>query len=263
MIAEDFEYAGEYLKDWGFMICSIENMNNIKKAISTLNFNTVSLINGKLFELTTSQYDNHLELNFQICKVIDNYQIESISLAEQREITRWLNRPTFHKFKILQPNWTDIYMEGSFNVSTIEFSGKVMFLELTFISNRPFALHEPITYRFQTSKEDKQFAFFDCSDEIGYIYPDIKITCLEDGDLEIHNSIEDRTTSIKNCSKNEIIVFSKELLFSSSNLKHNPNDFNFKFPRIANAYGIRKNVLTFSKLASVELTYTPYVKVVL
>lgn len=265
MIAEDFEYAGEYLSDWGFMICSIENMNNVKKNLPSLAFNNVSLMNGRLFELTTSNYEDRMEITFQICKSIDICKtFNAITVSEQRELARWLNRSTFHKFKLLQPDWADIYSEGSFNITNIEFGGEVYFLELTFISNRPLALHEPVTYKFQTTVSDNQYVFFDKSDEVGYIYPNLKIICLKSGDLKIHNSIEDRTTIVKNCSINEIIDFSKELLLSSSIASHKiQNDFNYIFMRIANKYGNRKNILTFSMPVKIELTYSPYVKVVM
>lgn len=154
-------------------------------------------------------------------------------------------------------------MEGSFNVKNVECMGKVYMLELTFISNRPFALHEPITYNFTTSASDKKFTIFDISDEIGHIYPDIEIKCLKAGNLEILNSNENRTTIIKNCKEGEIITFTQELLMKTSSSSHKiQNDFNYQFLRISNSYLNRKNTLTFSIPVQVSLQYTPYVKAV-
>ena len=266
MIAEDFEYAGEYLKDWGYMICSIENMSVVKTSGSTLTFNNTSIMHGKLFELTASYYEDRMEITFQICKRPDcnNYQLRPISVYEQRELRRWLNRPNYHKFKLLQPDWADIFAEGSFNITNIEFGGEVYLLELEFVTNSPFAYHEPINLEFQTSSTNNQYSFYDKSDETGYIYPDIEITCLESGDLQIHNSNENRTTEIKNCSKNEVLTFSRKLICSSSVDTHRiQNDFNYIFLRVSNSYGKRKNILTFSKPVKVKLAYTPYVKVVI
>lgn len=265
MTALDFEFAGEYLKDRGFIICrtdspGLETINGD----SQLTFDTTSQSNGKTFGLSISYYEDHIEITFKICKYSHKKGILPISVYEERELKRWLNRPYFHKFKIIMPNWADIYMEGSFNINNIELNGQVYFFELTFISNHPFALHEPITYKFQTSNEDNIFSFYDVSDEIGYIYPDIEITCLEDGDLEITNSNEDRVTIIKNCVKNEVISFTKELVFSSSISEHKiQNDFNYIFLRISNSYGNRKNILSFSKPVKIIMTYSPYVKAVI
>jgi len=265
LVALDFEYDGEYLKDWGYIICSTESKGlETIKSDSQLTFDTISQFNGKLNPLTTSHYDDHIEITFQICKFSCENGVTPISVYESREIKRWLNRPEFHRFKLIQPNWADIYMEGSFNVNDVKLNTETYILELTFISNRPFSLHEPVTYKFQTSIEDNVFSFYDMSDEIGYIYPHIEIICLEDGDLEIHNSNEDRTTIINNCRQNEKITFTKELVFYSSIPEHKiQNDFNYTFLRISNSYGNRKNILTFSKPVKVKMIYSPYVKAVM
>ncbi len=266
MLAYDFEYDGEYLKDWGYIICNSDSSDGFEtiNSDSQLTFDTVSQFHGKLFELTTSHYDDHIELTFQICKFSCEDGISPMTVYETRELKRWLNRPEFHRFKLIQPDWADIYMEGSFNVNNIEFKEQTYLLELTFISNRPFALHEPIKYEFQTSNTNKTFSFFDCSDEIGYIYPEIEITCLSDGDLEINNSNENRTTIIKKCKQNEKITFTKDLVLSSSIQTHKiQNDFNYIFFRISNSYGNRKNILTFSKPVKAKIEYSPYVKAVM
>lgn len=101
----------------------------------------------------------------------------------------------------------------------------------------------------------------DVSDEVGYIYPNLKITCLSAGDLEINNSIEDRTTIIKNCQENEIISFDEQLNISS-NMEHETltNDFNYVFFRIANTYNDYENVITTSIPCSIEYNYKPVIK---
>lgn len=265
MIATDFEFDGEYLKNWGFMICTMDQ-DGFKSvnSDSKISFENVSLMRGKLFELTTSKYDTELSLSFQICKQSDSSVLTPISAHEARELKRWLIRPTFKKFKLIQPYWHDIYMMGSFNVENVMCGGQIFLLNLTFTSNRPFALHEPITYRINTSSENETYMFFDHSDEIGYIYPKMKITCLQDGDLSITNSNENRTTTIKNCLSGEEILFSENLTFSTSNNDHKiQNDFNYIFFRISNSYENRMNMLTFSLPVMAEITYSPYVKAVM
>lgn len=266
MVATDFEYDGEYLKDWGYMICRTDASNGFETVVadSQLDFSNVNLMHGKLFELTTAQYENRVEISFQIGKFLCKTGVfQPISAYEQSTIKRWLNRPTFNRFKLIQPDWADIYMEGSFNVKNIELNGIVYFLELTFISNRPFSLHEPITYKTNTTEENNSFAFIDMSDELGYIYPELKITCLSSGNLEIHNSNEDRITIIENCQENEEITFTPELVISSSIAEHKiQDDFNYTFLRISNSYNNRKNILTFSLPVKIELTYSPIIKVV-
>ena len=82
--------------------------------------------------------------------------------------------------------------------------------------------------------------------------------------MELTNSQEpNRKTLINNVSKDEIITFSPSLIISTSLSSHEiQNDFNFKFPRIANRYGNRKNIFTCSIPVKIDLTYSPYVKAV-
>lgn len=265
MVATDFEYAGEYLKDWGYMICRTDAPGGFESvpSDSQLTFNNVKLFNGKLFELTTAQYEERIEISFHICKFSCRTQvIEEISPNESRAIKRWLNSPTFQKFKLIQPDWADIYMEGSFNVENVELDGKVYFLHLTFISNRPFSLHEPIIHTMHLTPGEN-YTFLDISDEIGFIYPDIEITCLQAGELQLTNSNENRTTIIENCQEGEVITFSPELLKTTSVPEHKiQDDFNYVFFRVSNSYETRKNIISSTLPVDIKLTYSPYVKVV-
>lgn len=267
MIATDFEFDGECLKDHGFIICNSEQSSGLETINSTpqLTINSVKLMNGKLFELTSVEYEDKVTISFQICKYEKNLiTLLPICDYEIREIKRWLCRHTYRRFKLIQPEWSNIYMEGIFNVSEeLGFDGKVYVLNLTFESNRPFAIHDPVTYKINATTDNLSYVITDISDEIGYIYPDMKITCLQSGTLEITNSNELRKTVIKNCTANENIFFTKELLLSSSIKNHKiQNDFNYTFLRISNSYRNRKNILTFSMPLKIELTYSPYVKVV-
>lgn len=266
MIVKDFEYADEFLSDWGCEICEFDTSNGFEtiNTDSQLTFESVSQNNGKYLPLTTSYYSDHIEVSLQICRVRCPDGITPFTVFEVRELKRWLNRPTFHKFKLIQKDWADIYMEGSFNVSEIKFNDLTYGLELTFISNRPFALHEPITHRFELTNDKDAYTFFDSSDEIGHIYPTAIITCLSSGNLELINSQEsDRKTIVNNVSQNEVISFTPNLIISSSLSSHQiQNDFNFKFLRVINRYGNRKNIITSSIPVKIELSYSPYVKAV-
>lgn len=265
MVAKDFEYDGEYLKDWGCVICQTDISSSFSETPSvSLVFNKISQNYGKKFNLTTSYYDENIQINFQICKNPCDMRNFEFSTSEIREIKRWLNRPNFHKFKLIQPKWADFYMMGSFNITELKLNGRVYVLNLTFTADSPLSYHEDITYEFDIENNYGNFLFYDISDEIGYIYPYIEITCLTNCNLTIHNSIEDRTTEIKGCYANEIITFTPELLISTSNPNHKiQNDFNYIFFRIANEYKNRKNIVTFSNPVHVKITYTPLVKVVI
>ena len=108
---------------------------------------------------------------------------------------------------------------------------------------------------------NEQFSIIDESDNIGYIYPDIQIKCKSDGDLELHNSIEDRTTIIKNCKSGEIISIDKNLNISTSLSSHKIyNDFNFIFFRIANSFNNNQNIISVNISCEITIKYYPIVK---
>lgn len=265
MKALDFEYDGYFLSDFGFMICSfgdkgLETISNGSK----ISFNTTPIFNGSKSLLIQDKYDDNIETSFAICKnpcVTSSRDVEIITSQDESQIMRWLNRKRFKKFRVLQEGYEDIYFEGSFNVDKYILDGNVVGFELTFTSNRPYAIYEPIIYNFSIPTENSSYVINDISDEIGHIYAKVKITCKASGDLIIHNSIEDRNTVIKNCTENEVIELDNPII-TTSLLSHKiQNCFNFNYVRIANTYENTLNKLTFSLPCEVELSYSPIKKV--
>jgi hypothetical protein len=264
MFALDFEYDEEFLKDWGFIICNTGERDGMQSntGSSNLVFNTTPMFHGKVFNLTSSKYEDAITLNFKICKHTTNGRMTSISHHESAHLKRWLCRPEFYRFRLLCKEWQNLFVEGSFQIEDVFINGELMLLDLTLITNRPFALHETVKYEQELSA-NTEFLFRDISDEIGYIYPDIEIKCLKNGDLKLYNSNENRETIIYNCKKNEVITFTRNLVFSSSLPTHKlQSDFNYVFYRIGNSYSNAKNTLTSSLPIEVRLEYNPYVKVV-
>ena len=154
MKAVDFEYDGINLSDFGMIICNFgdKGLETISNG-STITFNTVPTIGGSKHELTSTVYENCLEATIQICKNSCNRDVMEISSTEFRELTRWLNRKKFLKFKILDEDYIDLYFEASFNINRIEVNGKLYGLELEVFTNRPFALKEPKTIIIENTIE--------------------------------------------------------------------------------------------------------------
>lgn len=151
MKAFDFEYDGINLSSFGFIICNFDSrgMNTVSNG-SVITFNTVSFHGGSKHELISTQYDDCLETTIQICKNYCSSDIKEISSTELRQLTKWLSRKKFLKFKILDEDYIDLYFEASFNISKIKFDGKLIGLELEILTNRPFALKEPEVINIQT-----------------------------------------------------------------------------------------------------------------
>ena len=263
MKSYDFEFDGQLLSEFGFIICSFDS-DGIKDVSngSEITFNTVPTLQGAKHELTSIEYNDCLTATIQICKhpCITN-DIE-VTLDETRALMRWLNRKDYHKFRLLDDDERiNYYYEASFNVSRIELGGKIVGFELELFTNRPYALQEPISILIKNLQENGVKKFISKSDDEGYIYPEMKITIEQDGDLEIYNSLENRTMRIANCVSGEIIKLNYPMIESSIETHKIQNDFNWKFFRIANVYRDTINEITISIPCTIEMKYTPVVKV--
>ena len=177
MKAYDFEYDGIRLSDYGFVICKFggNGLTTISNG-SVISFNTVPTMQGAKHEFVSSEYKECITATFQICKSsCASQEIEEISIGEVRNIMNWLNRKSYHKFKLLTEDYVNIYFEATFNVSRIEINGRICGFELSMTTNRPHALHEPITITLDFTKELEKTVFVKSDDE-GYIYPEMEIT---------------------------------------------------------------------------------------
>lgn len=250
------------MSDFGFIICNFgdKGLDTVSNG-ANITFNTVSTLGGSKYELTSTTYEDCLETTIQICKNPCNSNVVEISTTEFRELTKWLNRKKFLKFKILDEDNIDLYHEAIINVSRIEIDGKLIGLELEIQTNRPFSLKEPKTIIIKNLVQDGKHSINDTSHEEGYIYPYTEIVINEDGDLKIHNAIEDRDTYIANCVAGEVITLDYPIIQSSVSSHNIQNDFNWNFFRVANTYDNSRNDLTISLPCSIKIKYSPIVKV--
>lgn len=261
---EDFKYDGMLLSDYGYIVCSFDSadLNTVSNG-GNLTFNTSSMDYGQKWLLASTYYDAVYEATFSICKDPCNSKsgdIDPMSIYEVRDLTRWLNRRDFCKFTPIAKGYENTFYEGSFNIGVIQLGGSILGLELTFTTNSPYARHDEILHEF-TVQENGHINIMDLSDDIGYEYVNMEVTCKSAGNLTIHNDMEDRNTVVNNCTAGEIITFNHPIINTSVSSHKIQNDFNYNFPRLANVFNSKKNVLTFSLPCDVKLSYCPNRKV--
>lgn len=263
MYATDFQYAGQYLSDYGFIICDFNASGGteITETGSQITFNTVSTHGGRYWALTNTAYDTCLTATFDICKNPCTHNEIEISDIEYRMMMRWLNRRKFCELSFI---WDDssietCHYEASFNVSRIEINGVLYGLELEMTTNRPFGYGDTIKRGYVISEESNEIEFYDISDVPGYSYPDITVTCLTKGDLQITNNTESSVMRIENCTAGEVIkMHGAEQMIETSLAEHAIyNDFNFEFLRIGNAPDNQKNEIIVSLPCLIEISYSP------
>lgn len=269
MYAIDFEYDGQYLSDYGFIVCHFDFSGgaNIESAGSKITFEKVSRLCGKRFSLTSARYDECITATFDICKNPDTHEKEELEISneEYRDLIRWLNRKEFLKFQALSDKEEDIepcYYNVSFNIEKIKVAETLFGLRLTLESDSPFGYGDRIITKYNIQNVSTEYYLVDRSDEIGYIYPDMKIVCNQAGDLTINNDYDNCAMTIKNCSVGETItIHGSEQIILSSNSSHDIcNDFNWEFFKIGNTFDNRTNRITASKRCNIEISYYPIIK---
>lgn len=269
MYAIDFEYDGQYLSDYGLIICDFNGGSgaDIKSAGSEISFNIIPKNKGKKYTLISSQYDTCISASFHICKNPDLFDRDEmiISNDEYRDIARWLNRSEFRKFQVLYDNeeFRDTcYFNAGFNLSRITIGEELVGIELTMETDSPFGYGPVVTKTATIGNGGESFLVSDPSDDIGYIYPDVVLTCNGNGDYTITNSLTGTSTTITDCTSGEVItMLGDPMIISSSVSTHNvPASFNFVYLKVGNTYETRRNTITVSNPCTIKISFSPIIK---
>lgn len=264
-MTSDFEYDGMRLSDFGYMVCEFSGGSSKSEGnIPGISFSLAPMSGGKKWVNSGAKYDKCLTASFSICKMPfpDGYGgSDYVTEDEEAELSRWLCRSTMKKFKLLTEGYEQVYFEGSFCMERVTLGGNIIGFTLLLTTNRPFGLYETFVKTLNFRNVGDSAILHDISDEPGYLYARMEITCNGNGKLTIHNAMEGRDTTIDNCTEGEIITLDYPTITSSVQSHRIQDDFNFCFPRIANSWGNRDNRITASLPCSVVLSYSPIRKV--
>lgn len=262
MNVTDFEYDGIKLSDMGYIVCNFDNKGNrVFENGSVLNFNTLSSQNGYKFDLVSSNYSECLGAVLQICKNPcsnkDNYNITKKDIIQ---ISEWLNRREFHKLRFVSDDYINVHTEASFNISCIEHAGNVVGFELNIVTNRPHLLLQSERIVLNNTITNGKKYIIDSGNAEGYIYPKMKITLKQSGNLSIFNELDNQEMIIKNCTNGEIIEIDYPIISTSVSGHKIQDDFNWNFFRIVNTFRDKTNKITISLPCVIEIEYSPILK---
>lgn len=265
MQAYDFEYDGFVLSNYGYMICSFNTSGNSFQVISNgaeVTFNTVPFRYGEVNKITGHKYNNCLTTTLQICKIpCDGYAFEDISNEEIREISRWLNRETYHPLRMLCADFQNLNFNASMKVSRVTYGTTTVGFELVVTTDSPFAYGEEYIKTFRSNEYNWRQKVVNHSDSEGYIYPKFDIEILQGGHFQMINENENRVTSIKHCITGEKILLETPIIETSLEEHKIQDDFNWNFPRISNSsYFGTDNIYMMSLPSIVTMTYIPFIK---
>ncbi len=266
----NFQYNGKLLSDFNFVVCDFSSNSGIsdEEAGSKISFTTVAMQYGKRYSLVGTKYDTCMTATFDICKNPEIFGDDlEITPDEFQEIMRWLNRREYLEFCFIpdnydyyNPNPDELtYHYASFNLTKLMLDEKMFGIRLDLETNAPFGYGAEKTFEWTAESGNLSHTIADPSDEIGYIYPDITVTCNSAGDLTISNTLNGCSSVVKNCSAGEVItMFGNTNTIQTSLASHDiSDDFNYDFFRIGNTWDSRDNVITVSSPCAVSLKYRP------
>ena len=270
MYVTDFEYDGTLLSSFGLMICSFDGTSNDSISNgSEITFNTVPFAYGMEHKLTSTTYEQCLTSTFSICKNPCADDEGYLDFNEIRILMNWLNRKNFHTLRFLQDDYINLTFNGSFQtINRIENNGKVIGLELTVVTDKPFGYGRTIlkNIRYSDRVGDDydggtwKFTIGCDTDEETKLYPRMVITMESAGDLEIYNKFDDSTMKLKNCKANEVISLNYPLIESNDPTHKIQNDFNWNWFGICSSYKSHRNDVTVSLPCNIEIEYQPIIK---
>lgn len=199
MYAEDFEYDGRYLSDYGFVICDIGGDMEIEtvSAGGTVTMQTVRHGIGRRAVAVNAVYESCIEADFTIAKNPCVYEDMEITDDEQRDMMRWLNRRSYRKMRLLKSPQNDddgCYYNAVFNIDKIRSHGRTIGLTLHMTTDSPFG-HGTTVFVNGTNCKDEDGSLIavanvnDENDDIGYVYPNMILYIMS---MHVEDGVQDR-----------------------------------------------------------------------
>ena len=276
MQVTDIKYDNELFSSHNLLICYLQGGRGDEINVgNNLSVQQVKAVNSNTFYNVYASYNEVLQFDFEIAKLVCGVNDYAMSDTEINDIMYWLNRKENHKLELIfdDNSFDDCYFNGTFtSINPIMVSDKVVGFHLTFLTDAPYS-HLPAVeeyHQFTSPYEDggemvyDEFSFDDTSNEEGYVYGVTTIVMLEDGDLRLRNLRDDEPTVIKNCVSGETITLNGVIKYVSTDSNQHTtlsSDFNYRFPRILNKRGNITNTFTSNLSCEMTIEYTPIRKV--
>ena len=254
----DFMFDGERLSDWGYMIC-YDGANEEELPVSSMVYDTIKASFSDVVHKVAHNYEENYSRTFAImkspCDDQDYYYLTESNIAS---ITRWLVRKQYKIFRYIDDDAETphtIWYKAQNTINKIYYGDKVIGLNITVNTNAPYGFKDEIVEAWDTDSQSVSVS----SDEEGYIYPNLTITCSEAGNLTIRTNRESgRITRINNVVAGEVITITGGDIqqISSSVTDHDLGvDFNYVFPRLIVKYNNRTSTVTTNLASEKTLSY--------
>lgn len=261
MVLRDFTYDGIALSEMSGTLCVFDRAYEAESDIGNhLDIQQVRPPRSYQSRIIATPYLENMSKSFSICKdTCTDLETTVYTEEEIDEMMRWLNRKEYLEFRPIfdDASFEDSHYNATFDVRPVLGQGGVIGFNLKMTTDSPFAYRDRYT---KTKKENQSvLSFDDISDEIGFLYGDLTITCKEAGGIRIVNDASPNDPiTIDNCVSGETItLLGKTKIIQTDNANHSHtlhDDFNFEFLKIANTYENRKNTIHVYKMHQTPLS---------
>lgn len=196
MIHANFTYDGISCDEYGVFVGEFNSREIGKMGIShKTDLSTVHSRRGDTFFITSQTYSSPLEFELQIFSRDYDY----ITQEHERMLKKWLmKRNKYCWLSILDKRYSGLWFKANIHSPENIRVNDVAGISFTATCSTPFAYSDEIEETYEFTDTDRTCFLYVDNDEDSEIYPEMEITMLSDGDLEIVN---DRDTYKKNVFK--------------------------------------------------------------
>lgn len=231
-----FIFDGKSSMDYNMKIYNVDDMPQDEMLVAEREYTKVKAPRGSKYRIIDCQESDVLTFSIKFLKedfsIIDDFKLP--------EIVRWLfNQKDYKKLQIVSNDMINLYYNCILtNVQKISVAGQTYGFSCTVECDSSCAWEFPYTKNYNFSSDTGEvfqvhYGTFICTcDNLdNKLLPKIKITKVEDGNLQIRINNLTSVTMISNLNDGEIIEIDCENKIISSNLNNNIfEDFMGNFP---------------------------------
>lgn len=259
MIGTKFTYNGRSCDEYGLFVGEFEETSTGKMGVvHQTDLITARSNKNNEFNIIAQPYSSPLSFEMKIF----NKDSVNISQEQERAIKKWLlQRGQYHWFSMIDQRYGNIHLKANIHSpENIRVGNNIVGMSFRVSASTPYGYSEIIEQEFKVTDSVNIFNLYVDNDEDIWLYPDMTIQMLSDGNLEISNSLDDSKNifKIENLKTNEIITINGSLPLICSSLNADIfNNFSKVWLRIADG----DNVITVSNNCIITLTYREIRKV--
>jgi len=255
LIHADFVFDGVSCDEYGVFIAQFDNADIGKMGISQkTSLITEQSRKNDIFHIISQKYDEPLTFEMHIfCRDFSN-----ITQEHERILKKWLmQRGKYKWFTILDKRYSGIWFKANIHSPENIRVNNVVAISFQVTCDAAYAYSDLIEEEFKLTNSNRTASIYVDNDDDSPIYPDMEITMLSNGNLEIKNDIDKNKNifKINDLKTGEIITIKGDLpSIESSKDTINSNIYN-RFSKYWLWLADGDNNITVSNNCILKLSY--------